>query len=194
MNVTIVLSILHSSHPIYFYKMKVKDKLEHVKTLKATATKFFKATEIANNYKKAADLYQKINGYYNFGDSTNNYAKEDESTEDFQKHHAELKSIKILTFGNLVVCKHKMQEWNSVIGITEQMLADTMDPKNTKALYFRAQAQLKSGLYEEAVKTSERLLEVDPEHAEGKKFMVVAKKERQKYRERETAKFAKMFK
>ena len=77
------MTILDSSHPIYFYKMKVAEKLHHVKALKETATRFFKATEIANNYKKAADLYQKINGYFNFGDSTNNYAKEDETTEEF---------------------------------------------------------------------------------------------------------------
>ena len=88
--------------------MQAKDKLDHILALKATATRFFKATDIANNNKKAADLYQKINGYYNFGDSTNNYAKEDETDEQFQKTTAELQSIKILTFGNLVVCKHRM--------------------------------------------------------------------------------------
>lgn len=119
LKVTILMSVLDSSHPIYFYKMKVKDKLEHVKALKVTATRFFKAPEIANNYKKAADLYQKINGYYNFGDSTHNYAKEDEEDEEYKQTNSELQSIKILTFGNLVVCKHKMQEWNSVLGITD---------------------------------------------------------------------------
>lgn len=99
-----------------------------------------------------------------------------------------------MTFCNLVVCKHKMKEWNSVIGITDQILSETMDPKNVKAMYFRAQAQLNMGLYEEAVKTVERLLEIDPEHKEAKKFLTMAKKERQQYRERETAKFAKLFK
>lgn len=142
MKVTIMMSVLDSSHPIYFYKMKVADKLEHVKALKATATRFFKAPEIDNNYKKAADLYQKINGYYNFGDSTHNYAKEEEEDEEFKKNNEELQSIKIMTFSNLVVCKHKMQEWQSVIGITDQILSETMDPKNTKARYFRAQAQM----------------------------------------------------
>lgn len=60
------------------------------------------------NFKKAADLYQKINGYYNFGDSTNNYAKEDENSPDFIRDNEELQSIKLSTFNNLVVCKHKM--------------------------------------------------------------------------------------
>ena len=72
--------------------------------MKQTATKFFKQ----QNYKKAADLYQKINGYYNFGDSTNNYAREDENDPDFIRDNKELQSIKLTTFNNLVVCKHKM--------------------------------------------------------------------------------------
>ena len=47
--------------------------------MKEIAAKFFKK----GDYKKAAKLYQKINGYFNFGDSTNNYAKEDENDEEF---------------------------------------------------------------------------------------------------------------
>lgn len=58
------------------------EKLAHILSLKATATRFFKSS-LPNNFKKAADIYQKINGYYNFGDSTNNYAKEDESNAQF---------------------------------------------------------------------------------------------------------------
>lgn len=57
--------------------------------MKETATKFFKSN-LENRYKKAADIYQKINGYYNFGDATNNYAKEDESSQEFQRDNAEL--------------------------------------------------------------------------------------------------------
>jgi len=44
------------------------------------------------------------------------------------------------------------------------------------------------------VKTIDALLVVDPAHAEGKKLLVVAKKERQQYREREAQKFARLFK
>jgi hypothetical protein len=53
--------------------MKVQDKLKHVQRLKETATNFFKSQNISNSLKKAADIYQKINGYYNFGDSSNNF-------------------------------------------------------------------------------------------------------------------------
>ena len=106
--------------------MLVADKLKHVLKLKATATRFFKSDPkvVKNHLKKAADLYQKINGYFNFGDSTNNYAKEDETSEEFQKTNAELQSIKLTTFNNLTVCKHKMGEWQSVLGITEQVLSE----------------------------------------------------------------------
>ena len=100
------VTLLDSSHPMYFYKMQVKEKLEHVLRLKNTATRFFKSN-LGNNYKKAADLYQRINGYYNFGDATNNYAKEDENDPEWIAKNTELQSLKLISFNNLVVCKFK---------------------------------------------------------------------------------------
>lgn len=80
--VTFRILLLDCTYPQYFYKLKVAQKLEHVQYLKQLAGKFFKSS-LPNNFKKAADLYQKINGYYNFGDSTNNFAKEDENQPEF---------------------------------------------------------------------------------------------------------------
>ena len=57
--------------------------------MKSTATNFFKS-KLSNNYKKAADMYQKINGYYNFGDATNNYAKEDATTQEYIETNKQL--------------------------------------------------------------------------------------------------------
>ena len=130
------ITLLDSTHPMYFYKMLVKDKLEHILRLKNTATRFFKSN-LPNGYKKAADLYQRINGYYNFGDATNNYAKEDESDPEFISNNTQLQALKLTSFNNLVVCKFKQQEWQSIIGITDQILGENMDPNNIKALYFR---------------------------------------------------------
>mgnify|MGYP006893282970 CR=1 FL=1 len=87
--VTITISLLSCNYPQYFYKLTVAAKLYHILSLKATATRFFKSN-LNNNFKKAADIYQKINGYYNFGDSTNNYAKQDETDPDFVKDYSEL--------------------------------------------------------------------------------------------------------
>ena len=39
-------------------------------------------------------MYQKINGYYTFGDANNNYLKEDETKEHFQKCYNELWSLR----------------------------------------------------------------------------------------------------
>ena len=158
------ISLLDCSYPSYFYKLLVKDKLAHIQGLKATATKFFKV----GNFKKAAGIYQKINGYYNFGDSTNNYAKEDDKSEDFIRDNTALQAIKLATFNNLVVCKHKLQEWQSVIGITDQILSDNMDPNNIKALYFRAQAYLKIEEFDHAVECLNKLLDIDAQHSEGR--------------------------
>jgi len=65
----------------YFYMMKVGEKLAKIQKMKGIAGAFFKKQD----YKKAAKIYQKINGYYNFGDATNNYSKEDEEAEEFKK-------------------------------------------------------------------------------------------------------------
>ena len=50
------ITLLASTHPGYFYKMKVSDKLEHILRLKETATRFF-TSDLPNKFKKAADLY-----------------------------------------------------------------------------------------------------------------------------------------
>lgn len=190
------ITLLDSQHPTYFFKMLVADKLRHVLKLKATATRFFKSDPnvVKNHLKKAADIYQKINGYYNFGDSTNNYAKEDETSEVFQETNKELQSIKLTTFNNLTVCKHKMGEWQSVIGITDQVLSEQMDPNNVKAMYFRGYAFIKQELFEEAVDVLKELVALDPKHAEGAKLLAQAKQLKKAHFEKESKKFAAMFK
>lgn len=55
-SVKFTITLLDSTHPEYFYKMKVADKLDHIKRLKETAARFFKSS-LSNKYKKAADLY-----------------------------------------------------------------------------------------------------------------------------------------
>jgi tetratricopeptide (TPR) repeat protein len=182
-------SLMDCSYPGYFYKLTVQEKLAHILGLKATATQFFKA----GNFKKAAAIYQKINGYYNFGDSTNNYAKEDAESEDFIRDNTALQAIKLATFNNLVVCKHKMLEWQSVIGITDQILSESMDPNNTKALYFRAQAFLKVEEFDQSAECLNKLLSLDSGHAEAKQLLTKVKRIRQEYRDKEGKKFAKLF-
>jgi len=51
----------------------VAEKLAVVEQNKFTAGRFFKS----NMLRKASKIYQRINGWYNFGDATNNYQKED---------------------------------------------------------------------------------------------------------------------
>ena len=55
-SVKFTITLLDSTHPEYFYKMNVADKLDHIKRLKETAARFFKSS-LSNKYKKAADLY-----------------------------------------------------------------------------------------------------------------------------------------
>jgi len=64
-----LISLVHVDEKKYFYQLKVADKLARVIYLKNVAGNFFKK----GDYKKAAKLYQKINGFYNFGDANNNF-------------------------------------------------------------------------------------------------------------------------
>ena len=97
---------------------------------------------------------------------------------EFKTDYEQLLGLKLSCFVNLVVCKHKMDEYKSVINITEQILDEKMDPKNTKALYFCGYAQMKLEEFEEAVKTLEKCIDIDPANIEAKKLIVQTKKER----------------
>ena len=84
--VRFTVSLFGCANTSYFYKLKVVDKLAYVQRLKKTAGEFFKL----GNYMKAGKIYQKINGYYNFGDVANNFLKEDEEATWFKETQKEL--------------------------------------------------------------------------------------------------------
>jgi tetratricopeptide (TPR) repeat protein len=76
--------------------------------------------------------------------------------------------MKITLFTNLVVCKTKLQEWQSVTLISDQIME--MDKDNVKALYFRGKAFKELGQFDKSLEALNRLIEVDPSHAEAKKL------------------------
>ena len=57
--------------------------------------------------------------------------------------------IKIASFNNLVICKYKLKEFESVVSITEQVLE--MDSGNAKGLFFRGKAFLETQEYDKGV-------------------------------------------
>jgi len=71
-----------------------------------------------------------------------------------------------------------MGEYQSVIGITDQILSEQMDPNNSKAMYFRAYALLKQEEFDESIHWLETLLKLDSKHAEAKALLAQAKKQR----------------
>lgn len=141
------MTLLGIENTSYFYKNVLAQKLVLLTTLKATAGKFFKV----GNYKKAAKIYQKLNGYFNFGDVVNNHAKEDEESEEYKATMVELNQLKVTSFTNLVVCKFKLKEYASVIAISDQII--DMAPNHVKALFFRGKSQYMIEDFEQAVAT-----------------------------------------
>lgn len=80
-DIKVIIHLEDFDKPETFYKLPVEDKLKRIQTFKKIATDFFKAEQ----FKKACKMYQKINGYYNFGDANNNFLKEDETSEHFKR-------------------------------------------------------------------------------------------------------------
>ena len=78
--VTFTVTLYGITNTSYFYKNPAVKKLEILTRIKGNAGEFFKR----GNFTKAAKIYQKVNGYFNFGDVSNNFLKEDETTMEFK--------------------------------------------------------------------------------------------------------------
>jgi tetratricopeptide (TPR) repeat protein len=98
-----------------------------------------------------------------------------EQGEEFDLLQNELLGLKIVCFTNLVVCKFKGKEFQSVCGITDQILE--MDPNHVKALWFRGRAECELGDLGQSIKTLEKLCALD-NSAEFRKELDRAKKVR----------------
>lgn len=168
--VQFTVSLFGIENTSYFYKRLIADKLAYVQRLKQIAGEFFKR----GNSKKAAKVYQKVNGYFNFGDVANNFRAEDESSDEYRRTMDELNQLKLTCFTNLVVCKFKMQEYQSVIAISDQIM--DMAPNHAKALFFRGKCQYLIEEYDNAIETLSRLCSIEPQNEDFKKELDQAKR------------------
>ena len=136
-------------------------------------------------------MYQKINGYYTFGDANNNYLKEDENSEHFQKWYNELWSLRETCFMNVAVWKFKAKQYESIIDITNQVL--DFSPKCIKAWYFRGKAYSELQEYEAAVESFKNAIEIDPNHKPSRTEYEKNKKIKADRTSTETKKYSKLF-
>ena len=85
-------------------------------------------------------------------------------------------AIKQVSFTNLTVCKFKLQEWQSVVAITDQILE--MDSKAVKALWFRGKAFAMLKEWDNSIQALTQACKLDPAHVEFRKELeqVKAKK------------------
>lgn len=74
--------------------------------------------------------------------------------------------MKVTLFTNLVVCKVKQNEWNSVLLVTDQIME--MDPRNKKSLFYRARSQKELEKFKDASETITTYLEEYPDDVDGK--------------------------
>lgn len=87
---------------------------------------------------------------------------------------SEIMALKVTLFLNLTVCKFKLKEYQSIIGITDQIIE--MDPNNVKCYYFRGKAFLEIQEYSKAVESFQKLVQIDPHHSDGRKELENAKR------------------
>jgi len=83
--------------------MTSSEKFDYILKLKSTSTRFFKEAALADNFKKAATLYQVIIDTIRF---TGQNPNEDDLNE--EKAKTELKVIRVTAYTNLMLCYHKM--------------------------------------------------------------------------------------
>lgn len=185
--IVVTIHLEDFDQPAAFYKTPVREKYERLLNYKAVATLFFKKDE----FKKACKMYQKINGYFNFGDANNNFLKEDEEDSDFKNYHQLLWELREPCFMNVAICKYKVKQFESIIDITNQVL--DFNSKCLKAWYFRGKAFFEMQDYDEAVEAFKEALKVDPDHKPSKQEYEKAKKVRADHIEREENKYKKIF-
>ena len=166
--VKFTVSLFGIENTSYFYKNTLADKQTLLLKLKETAGEFFKV----GNYRKAAKIYQKVNGYFNFGDVVNNFKKEDDTSEEYRCRMDELNTLKLTCFTNLVVCKFKTQEYQSVIAIADQI--KDMNPNHAKALYFCGKAQYLVEEFDNSIATLTHLCSLQPENPDFKAELEMA--------------------
>lgn len=104
----------------------------------------------------------------------------------------ELNTLKLTCFTNLVVCKFKMAEYQSVIAISDQIM--DMAPNHAKALFFRGKSHYLLAEYDEAVETLTKLCGLEPENEDFKKELEQAKRLKARDLKKQQQMFSKMFK
>lgn len=74
--------------------------------------------------------------------------------------------IKTACFINVCVCKAKMDQYEAIIDITDQVIE--FAPRNLKCWYWRGKALLVLDEYSDSIKCFKKALEIDPNHGPSK--------------------------
>ncbi len=150
------------------------------------------SSEQIGKCKKAGKLYQKISGYYNFGDVDVLAEGEKKDTEEYKKLREELQVIQKQCNTNMLVCKYKIKDYSTVISLAD-IIAE-YDPKCTKAYYWKGKALYESQLYAQAFKEIKKAHQLEPENEDVTREYNAIKEGYEKFTGDEKRKYAKLFK
>ena len=141
--------------------------------------------------KKALKLYTKVHSYFRTKDAKNNYQKEDDTTEEFQRITKELDVLNKTCLVNICVINSRRNEWKDVIKYADEAL--TTDSQYVKALFHKGRAQLELTEYALAIETLVKANTLEPDNVEVRKELARADLASKTHKDKEVKMFKKMF-
>eukprot|EP00826_Nyctotherus_ovalis_P016731 TRINITY_DN14858_c0_g1_i9.p1 TRINITY_DN14858_c0_g1~~TRINITY_DN14858_c0_g1_i9.p1 ORF type:complete len:146 (+),score=46.10 TRINITY_DN14858_c0_g1_i9:83-520(+) len=136
-------------------------------------------------------IYQKINSYFNLGDITNLAEGESKDTEEYKSMMDKLNVVKKQCHINAAICKFKLKDYKATVSIADQALG--LDDKLTKALYWKAKALRQQQEFDLALETIKKAMKVEPGNGDVKSEYQEIVNARDKLRDAERKKYAKLF-
>jgi len=152
----------------------IEQKLKAAADIKAVGTEYFKK----NQYLLAKEKYEKAISYL-----------EDDIPSDEEKN--QLQASKNLLLSNISLCDLKLNNFTNVIKDTTSLLS--FEPRNTKALYRRAQAHHKLKDYELAINDLNSALKFEPNNSDIKTELANVQHSLNEYTKKAQAVYKNMF-
>jgi tetratricopeptide (TPR) repeat protein len=136
-------------------------------------------------------LYQKISGYYNFGDVDKLAEGESADTEEYKSLKEKLLLVHNQCNTNLLVARYKLKDYTTVTSLANIILES--DPKCTKAYFYKGKALYALENYKEACIAIKKASALEPNNAEIANVCKEITDGADKYFKNEKKKYSKMF-
>ena len=143
--------------------------------MKNVSANFFKVGKLD----KAEKIFKRIDAFFKSKDAKTNYEEEDEQTTTYRDATLALEALQIGNLTNLALVMFKKDNLQKCIENCDQALE--LDHRNIKALFWKGRANAEDAEYETAIQIYQSILEIEPDHAETKKYLKEVQLKNQEY-------------